>query len=38
MTEENLNETVKRSPKKIVYKFIAKNALYWTCPLLRGQF
>ena len=36
--EENLYETVNHCPKWNVYKFIARNDLYWTCPLSRGQF
>ena len=35
--EENLNETVKNSPKLNAYKFLAGIALYWTCSLSRGQ-
>ena len=35
--KENLNETVKHCPKYNVYKFLAINALYWTCLLLIGQ-
>ena len=30
--EENLNETVKNCLKKNVYKFLGRNALYWTSP------
>ena len=31
--EVNLNKTVKHCPKQNIYKFRARNVLYWTCPL-----